>query len=154
MSQRDSDLLRLLRVALQRGDPVPERVLSDAQAAFSHRSREVSAVADLTSDSVLDTDGRHRVSPGADLGARFLEFHHEDLTIRLEVSPHDGLLRLNGQLSTGGVAELRVARPSGDTPVSITAQHTFTTKVAPGPLRLLCHFPPPMPPIATTWTVL
>lgn len=154
MSQQDSDLLRLLRTALQWGDPVPDRVFEDAQDAFSHRLPSASAVADLASDSVVDADSRHRGSPGADLVARFLEYRHEQLTIRLEVTPHDGLLRLNGHLTAGAVTELRIARPSRNTPVPITAEHTFTLKVTPGPLRILCRFAPPIRPVATTWTVL
>jgi hypothetical protein len=114
----DDALEEELRVMFGRVDPVPERVLDAARGAFTwrtidHELAELSALAQLTHDSLLQDDALLAGVRGP-AGPRTVTFEWPVLTLEVEVSgTGTEPRRLVGQLIPPAAAEIVVELRGG-----------------------------------------
>jgi hypothetical protein len=121
----DRELITELDVLLSRVDPVPERVLADARAAF-----ELSFVA--TDWAVLE----EAPEPAVRSGRRRLRF--SDGTVSVEVELYRVPWRLNLIGVVAPVAEVEVRWPFGAVAVEPDETGLFRAELLPrGPLRIV-----------------
>ena len=126
----DDEVLALLGEALRRHEPVPDRVLTGAQAAFTWRTIDAE-LAELVFDSALEGAGVR-----SDDVARQVTFQAPGVEIEVMLID-DGSRRIVGQLVPP--AEVTVELTSGD---RVSAGQTDRLgrfgfdDVAPGPVRL------------------
>ena len=131
MNERvDDQLIATLGDAIQHADPVPERVLAGARAAFTWRTIDAE-LAELVFDSANELTGVRSESM-----ARQVTFQAPGVEIEVMVIDN-GQRRIVGQLIPPSVATVQLA--SGDsvaeTQTDDLGRFTFND-VLPGPVRL------------------
>ena len=150
----DDDLVAHLRRIAAEVDPVPDRVVSAARAAFITRDID-GELAVLLADSAAE-DGTvpllEPVRTEARYRTRLLSFGGAGVQIDLEVGGHQDQLDVIGQL-TGvdpGSCALQHGR-TGSLPLDVDSLGRFMyTGLAPGPIRVCCRSTAGTA-ITTTW---
>ena len=128
----EAALLAQLGDALQAADPVPERVLAGARAAFTWRTIDAE-LAELVFDSASELMG---VRGGAEDTARQVTFQAPGVEIEVMVI-EDGSRRIVGQLVPPQEVTVQLVRSDTVTDVRTDRLGLFTfTDVSPGPVRL------------------
>lgn len=108
-------------------DPVPDAALQAAYAAIGWRNID-SELAQLTSDTAAEPELAHvRGRP-----PRLLTFRSGDLTIELEVSADNGVLRLLGQLDPPQAAAVTVQFAANSVTTQADARGRFSVAAAAG----------------------
>lgn len=131
----DDDLFDDLRRAVEEHDPVPERMVAAADAAFTFRTFEAElALAELVFDSHSQEAGQ-LVRGGT--AVRTLSFQSAEGGLELEVTREAGTLRVIGQLSPARAIAVQLCTPSGEATVTSDELGRFAASVAPPrPFRL------------------
>jgi hypothetical protein len=148
MTASDDDIIALVGHALRAAEPVPERVLVGARAAWTWRTIDAE-LAELVFDSALETTGVRSEDT-----ARQLTFRAPG--VEIEVMVVDGTTRrVVGQLIPP--SELTVQLTSGDhvaeQPSDRMGRFAFDD-VPPGPVRLTILDANGVQTIATEWVLL
>jgi hypothetical protein len=127
-----AELLDRLGAALRAEDPVPERVLAGARAAFTWRTIDAE-LAELVFDSATELTG---VRGGVEDTARQVTFQAPGVEIEMMVID-DGSRRIVGQLvpPRDATVQLTTADEVRDTRTDAVGRFTFQD-VAQGPVRL------------------
>jgi hypothetical protein len=148
MSVSDDDLLELVGRALRAADPVPDRVLEGARAAWTWRTID-EELAELVFDSAAELTGVRSEDT-----ARQLTFRAPGMEIEVMVTD-EATRRVVGQLVPPG--SFTVTLVTGDAAVADTADRlgrfTFDA-VAPGPVRLVVADPDGTVVVTTEWVLL
>ncbi len=148
MSVSDDELLELVGRALRAADPVPERVLSGARAAWTWRTID-QELAELVFDSASELTGVRSEDT-----ARQLTFRAPGLEIEVMVVDEVSR-RLVGQLIPPG--SFTVTLQTGDQALEKATDRlgrfSFDT-VAPGPVRIAIADPDGSHLVATEWILL
>jgi hypothetical protein len=148
MSVSDDDLLELVGRALRTGDPVPDRVLEGARAAWTWRTID-EELAELVFDSAAELSGVRSEDT-----ARQLTFRAPGMEIEVMVTD-EATRRIVGQLVPPG--EFSMTLITADTELATSTDRlgrfTFDT-VAPGPVRLVVTDPAGTAVVTTAWVLL
>ena len=129
------ELLELLSGALIAADPVPERVLDGARAAFTWRTIDTE-LAEIVFDSSRELAGVR-----SDEANRQLTFRAPGVEIEVMVI-EDGLRRLVGQLVPPSVASVELVVGDAVRAVQTDRLGRFAFEdLAPGPVRLAVRDP-------------
>ena len=148
MSVSDDDLLELVGRALRAADPVPDRVLDGARAAWTWRTID-QELAELVFDSAAELTGVRSEDT-----ARQLTFRAPGMEIEVMVTD-EATRRIVGQLVPPGAFTMTLV--SGDAELTATTDRlgrfTFDT-VAPGPVRLVVTDPAGAAVVTTEWVLL
>jgi hypothetical protein len=108
-------------------DPVPDAALQAAYSAIGWRNID-SELAQLTSDTAAEPELAHvRGRP-----PRLLTFRSGELTIALEVSVDNGVLRLLGQLDPPRAATVTVQSATSSVTTQADARGRFSVDAAAG----------------------
>src|SRR5262245_17650344 len=152
----DEELWLALRELMSRADPLPAAVRDAARASLSWRDPDA-ALARLVADSAA------ALAPVAVRGGgepRLLTFETDaslvgPLTIEVEASRADRLVRLVGQLVPPMPAQIRIDHRDGHMDVNADQLGRFAADgIAPGPVRLECTPSTGSPPVRTAWVLL
>ena len=148
MSVSDDDLLELVGRALRAGDPVPDRVLDGARAAWTWRTID-EELAELVFDSAAELTGVRSEDT-----ARQLTFRAPGMEIEVMVTD-EATRRIVGQLVPPG--SFTITLVSGDAALTDTTDRlgrfSFDA-VAPGPVRLVVTDPDGTAVVTTEWVLL
>ena len=143
----DDALQALLGRALQTAEPVPDRVLAGARAAWTWRTID-EELAELVFDSAAELTGVRSEDT-----ARQLTFRSPGIEIEVMVVD-DVSRRVVGQLIPPGDFAVRLA--VGDDLLEVSTDRlgrfTFET-VAPGPVRISIVDPAGTPIVSTEWVL-
>lgn len=137
----DEALLRELRQAAHRHDPVPPVLLSIAKDSFTWRTVD-EELAEMVWDSAAPADFAHRGvlvrSSTADI--RLLSFATPHLTLELEILATGSRRRLIGELSPEGPARVVVEHQGGSSEDTTDAHGRFLIADLPaGRMKLRCE---------------
>lgn len=147
MPASDDELLALMGRALRTADPVPERVLEGARAAWTWRTID-DELATLVFDSAAELTGVRSEDT-----ARQLTFRAPGMEIEVMVVD-ETTRRLVGQLVPPG--SFTITLLAGDTelsqPTDRLGRFAFDD-VAPGPVRLLVADPDGTAVVTTEWVL-
>jgi len=147
----DEALLGRLRAAAQVGDGVPDHVIEAAHAAYSLRDLDAQ-LATLVSDSTEQLAGDLVLTRGAD-EPRTLTFEAGAVSVDLEVTGGDGVLRMVGLVAGAEPGELTVEYDDGSAVrADLDRLGRFATDVRPGRARL--RLPGAGGSVVTPWTSL
>lgn len=132
----DEPTVASLRSAVERFDPVPQRIREAGYAAFAWRTVEADLAA-LAYDS--STDERALVGVRGDSGPRLVTFTGEDLTVEVEVSSDGRQRRLVGQLVPPAAQSVQVHH-AGDTASTVSDElgRFLLEGIVAGPVRITC----------------
>lgn len=148
MPTTDDDLLELVGRALRTADPVPDRVVTGARAAWTWRTID-EELAELVFDSAAELTGVRSEDT-----ARQLTFRAPGVEIEV-MMVDDASRRLVGQLVPPGA--FTVTLVAGDAELTTTTDRlgrfSFDA-VAPGPVRLALTDPAGVPVVTTEWVLL
>jgi hypothetical protein len=143
----DAELMAEIALA-QRSMPVPEAVLRQARAAFSHRRPRGGVLACISYDSVLDDEPGMR-GPEPD-DRRIISFNADSASVEIEVSAD----RLTGQLVPAVEAEVELVGTAGR--IGRTRSDDLGCFVferpEPGAVQFRCHSP--AGDVVTDWVLL
>jgi hypothetical protein len=148
MSVSDDDLLELVGRALRAADPVPDRVLEGARAAWTWRTID-EELAELVFDSAAELTGVRSEDT-----ARQLTFRAPGMEIEVMVTD-EATRRVVGQLVPPGsftATLVTVDAALADTTDRL-GRFTFDA-VAPGPVRLVVADPDGTVVVTTEWVLL
>ena len=150
MSVSDDELLELVGRALRAADPVPDRVIDGARAAWTWRTID-QELAELVFDSAAELTGVRSEDT-----ARQLTFRAPGMEIEVMVVD-EASRRIVGQLVPPGVVHRAAAdqrRPRARArPTDRLGRFAFDA-VAPGPVRLAVIDPDGTHIVTTEWTLL
>ena len=148
MSVSDDDLLELVARALRAADPVPDRVLDGARAAWTWRTID-EELAELVFDSAAELTGVRSEDT-----ARQLTFRAPGMEIEVMVTD-EATRRIVGQLVPPGAFTITLL--VGDAALAETTDRlgrfSFDA-VAPGPVRLVVADPDGTAVVTTEWVLL
>ena len=146
----DDELMAWLGELAAVVDPVPERLLSAARAAFGLRDLDA-RVAELVRDSTVDVPATAVRGPGS----RMLSFEAGEVAVECEVTPQESGRDIFGQLVGGTASAVDAQVPGQDVvTVQIDADGCFGVRGLPaGPVRLRCHMADGTT-LVTSWAVL
>ena len=148
MSVSDDDLLELVGRALRAADPVPDRVLDGARAAWTWRTID-EELAELVFDSAAELTGVRSEDT-----ARQLTFRSPGMEIEVMVTD-EATRRIVGQLVPPGAFTITLL--VGDAALAETTDRlgrfSFDA-VAPGPVRLVVADPDGTAVVTTEWVLL
>lgn len=148
MSVPDNDLLELVGRALSAADPVPDRVLEGARAAWTWRTID-EELAMLVFDSAAELTGVRSEDT-----ARQLTFRAPGMEIEVMVVD-EASRRIVGQLvPPGSFAITLLAGAAESTQTSDRLGRFSFDHVAPGPVRLAVTDLDGTAVVATEWTLL
>jgi hypothetical protein len=149
MSASDDDLLELVGRALRAADPVPDRVMEGARAAWTWRTID-QELAELVFDSAGELTGVRSEDT-----ARQLTFRSPGMEIEVMVVD-EASRRIVGQLIPPGTYTVRLL--SSDEQVQEETADRLGRfafdAVAPGPVRLAVVDPDGTHLVTTEWTLL
>jgi len=148
MSVSDDDLLELVGRALRAADPVPDRVLDGARAAWTWRTID-EELAELVFDSAAELTGVRSEDT-----ARQLTFRAPGMEIEVMVTD-ETTRRIVGQLVPPG--SFTITLVSGDAALSDTTDRLGRfafDAVAPGPVRLVVADADGTAVVTTEWVLL
>ena len=148
MTAPDDELLDVLGRALRAAEPVPERVLVGARAAWTWRTID-QELAELVFDSAAELTGVRSEDT-----ARQLTFRAPGMEIEVMVVD-EASRRIVGQLIPPG--EFIVQLAAGDQVLEESTDRLgrFTlTGIAPGPVRISVSDPDGTQVVITEWTLL
>ena len=148
MSVSDDDLLALVGRALRTADPVPERVLEGARAAWTWRTID-EELAMLVFDSAAELTGVRSEDT-----ARQLTFRAPGMEIEVMVTD-EAARRIVGQLVPPGA--FTITLHAGDTELTMATDRLGRFSfdpVAPGPVRLVVADPDGTVVVTTEWVLL
>jgi len=149
MSESDDDLLELVGRALRAADPVPDRVIEGARAAWTWRTID-EELAELVFDSAAELTGVRSEDT-----ARQLTFRAPGMEIEVMIVD-EASRRIVGQLVPPGSFTVQLL--SSDDHVREEASDRLGRfsfdAVAPGPVRLAVIDPDGTPVVTTEWTLL
>ena len=149
MSVSDDDLLELVGRALRAADPVPDRVIEGARAAWSWRTID-QELAELVFDSAAELTGVRSEDT-----ARQLTFRAPGMEIEVMVVD-EASRRIVGQLIPPGSFTVQLLSSDDlvrDDTSDRLGRFSFDA-VAPGPLRLAIIDPDGTHIVTTEWTLL
>jgi hypothetical protein len=148
MSVSDDDLLELVGRALRAADPVPDRVLEGARAAWTWRTID-EELAELVFDSASELTGVRSEDT-----ARQLTFRSPGMEIEVMVTD-DTSRRVVGQLVPPGAYTITLN--AGDTELTAATDRLGRFSfdpVAPGPVRMAVADPEGTHVVTTEWVLL
>jgi hypothetical protein len=148
MSVSDDDLLELVGRALRAADPVPDRVLEGARAAWTWRTID-EELAELVFDSASELTGVRSEDT-----ARQLTFRSPGMEIEVMVTD-DTSRRVVGQLVPPGAYTITLI--AGDTELTAATDRLGRFSfdpVAPGPVRMAVADPEGTHVVTTEWVLL
>jgi hypothetical protein len=148
MPVSDDDLLELVGRALRAADPVPDRVLDGARAAWTWRTID-EELAELVFDSAAELTGVRSEDT-----ARQLTFRAPGMEIEVMVTD-EATRRIVGQLIPPGAFTITLV--SGDAALTATTDRLGRfafDAVAPGPVRLVVTDPDGTAVVTTEWVRL
>ncbi len=149
MSVSDDDLLELVGRALRAADPVPDRVLEGARAAWTWRTID-QELAELIFDSAAELTGVRSEDT-----ARQLTFRAPGMEIEVMVVD-EASRRIVGQLVPPGAHNVQLLSSDDVVREETTdrlGRFAFDA-VAPGPVRLAVIDPDGTAVVTTEWTLL
>jgi hypothetical protein len=148
MSVSDDELLALVGRALRAADPVPDRVIEGARAAWTWRTID-QELAELVFDSAAELTGVRSEDT-----ARQLTFRSPGLEIEVMVVD-PASRRIVGQLipPAAMTVQLLSSDEIGEATSDRLGRFTFDA-VAPGPVRLVVVNPGGESAVTTEWTLL
>ena len=151
--EADAPLMRALRSAATKLDPVPTAVREAARASFTWRTIDAE-LAELAYDSVLDDARLAGVRSGEAL--RTLTFEGPDVTVEVEVTEIGDRRRLLGQLVPPQAGRIEVRHPAGVVTVEADEIGRFSASGVPaGPVSLRCRVRDSEgSPLETSWVVV
>ena len=148
MSVSDDDLLELVGRALRAADPVPDRVLDGARAAWTWRTID-EELAMLVFDSAAELTGVRSEDT-----ARQLTFRAPGMEIEVMVVD-EASRRIVGQLVPGGAFDVTLHAGDGAHVTATDHLGRFSFDgVAPGPVRLVVAGDDGNPAVTTQWVLL
>lgn len=150
----DLALERLLEQALNTFDPVQDRLIAGATAAFELRTLDTE-LAELIFDSVEERDAVLVRGPDE---PRMLTFQTDPVTIELEVFDAGSDRRIIGRVSPAVPTEIeyRHGAEAGTEVTDGLGRFVITTGAGTGPLRLRCR-PAGVAgarPVVTQWVIV
>lgn len=131
----DDDLFDELRRAADEHDPVPQRLVAAANAAYTFRTFEAE-LAELVFDSHSPHAAQLVRGP---TGPRALSFRSPHAVLELEITREPGGLRLIGQLSPARTTEVEVRTQLDATAIAADELGRFTFELTP-PRPFLLRF--------------
>lgn len=143
----DDELIALLGAALVAAEPVPERVLDGARAAFTWRTIDAE-LAELTFDSARELTGVR-----SEMVSRQVTFEAPGIEIEVMVIDDD-TRRLVGQLIPSRESTIELV--NGDDVTSMVTDHLgrfFFDDIEPGPVRLVVLGDDQRPLVQTEWVL-
>jgi hypothetical protein len=149
MSVSDDDLLELVGRALRAADPVPDRVLEGARAAWTWRTID-QELAELIFDSAAELTGVRSEDT-----ARQLTFRAPGMEIEVMIVD-EASRRIVGQLVPPGTFNVQLLSSDDVVREETTdrlGRFAFDA-VAPGPVRLAVIDPDGTAVVTTEWTLL
>ncbi len=149
MSVSDDDLLELVGRALRAADPVPDRVIEGARAAWTWRTID-QELAELVFDSAAELTGVRSEDT-----ARQLTFRAPGMEIEVMIVD-EASRRVVGQLVPPGSFTVQLLSSDDLVREETTdrlGRFSFDA-VAPGPVRLAVIDPDGTPIVTTEWTLL
>ena len=148
MSVSDDDMLALVGRALRTADPVPDRVLEGARAAWTWRTID-EELAMLVFDSAAELTGVRSEDT-----ARQLTFRAPGMEIEVMVTD-EATRRIVGQLVPPGAFSIRLLVGDAEWTQTTDRLGRFTFEdVAPGPVRMVVADPAGAPIVTTEWVLL
>jgi hypothetical protein len=135
MHPDDDRLFDELRRAAEVHDPVPDRMVAAANAAYTFRTFEAELAA-LVFDSHAPEAGQLVRGTSA---PRTLSFRSAAGGLELEVAREAGGLRLIGQLSPARAIDIELSTPEATTAITSDALGRFVARVSP-PRPFLLRF--------------
>ena len=148
MTASDDELQALVGRALRAAEPVPDRVLAGARAAWTWRTID-EELAELVFDSAAELTGVRSEDT-----ARQLTFRAPGVEIEVMVVD-EASRRIVGQLIPPGefTVQLAVGDQLLEEPTDRLGRFTFEA-VAPGPVRISVIDPDGTPIVSTEWVLL
>ena len=148
MTVSDDELLALVGRALRAAEPVPDRVLAGARAAWTWRTID-EELAELVFDSAAELTGVRSEDT-----ARQLTFRAPGVEIEVMVVD-DASRRIVGQLIPPGefTVQLAIGDQVLEEPTDRLGRFTFEA-VAPGPVRISVIDPDGTHVVSTEWVLL
>jgi hypothetical protein len=149
MSVSDDDLLELVGRALRAADPVPDRVIEGARAAWTWRTID-QELAELVFDSAAELTGVRSEDT-----ARQLTFRAPGMEIEVMIVD-EASRRIVGQLVPPGTFTVQLLTSDDvvrDETTDRLGRFAFDA-VAPGPVRLAVVDPDGTHVVTTEWTLL
>ena len=148
MSVSDDEMLALVGRALRAADPVPERVLEGARAAWTWRTID-EELAMLVFDSAAELTGVRSEDT-----ARQLTFRAPGMEIEVMVTDQ-ATRRIVGQLVPPGAFSITLLVGSAEWTQTTDRLGRFTfDDVAPGPVRMVVADSAGTPIVTTEWVLL
>ena len=148
MSVSDDELLALVGRALRTADPVPDRVLEGARAAWTWRTID-EELAELVFDSASELTGVRSEDT-----ARQLTFRAPGMEIEVMVTDQ-ATRRIVGQLVPPGAFSIRLLVGDAEWAQTTDRLGRFTFEdVAPGPVRMVVADVTGAPIVTTEWVLL
>lgn len=152
----DDRMLARLRSAAAKADPVPDKIIRSAQAAFAWRTIDTELAA-LAFDSQLNEPA---VSVRGASALRLLSFESPALAVEVEVEKVGSSRRLIGQLVPPSSGSIEIRQPEATSVVEADSLGRFhADDLVPGPVSLRCRTArqaadPEHPATETDWVVI